>query len=497
MKPRVGKVFLVGAGPGDPDLITIRGKRLLREADVVVMDALVSAALVKNIRAKIIHAGKRGSIEASHGKENISQDAINVLLVKLGRAGKRVVRLKGGDPFVFGRGSEEVEALASAKIPYEIVPGVTSAIAAPAAAGIPITDRRFASQVTFVTGHGQAQTRGVDTKSPPVQWRKLPKDGTLVVLMGVASWSRIQRKLLEAGWLAKRPVAAIESATNVDQRVIRTTLGASANEFAKQVLRSPAVIVVGEVARLGEQPKKIVVTRPKEQGEELVRLLRQKEMQVISAPGIRVAPLGKKLKLKRRYYDWVLFLSSNAVRTFTPHADPLPSLRERRGERVSVRGVLAIGTETKKVAESYGWKVNIIPKVFTSAGVLRALGPVQGKNILIPRVQNAPRDLPNALRKRGAIVEEVVTYETKPERFSQSMRREILTGVDAVTFTSASTVGGFMNNFSAAERKRIFRAARAVSMGPQTTAALRLFGVRSIAQAKHATIPALVEALCS
>lgn len=484
MKRRSGRgiVSLVGAGPGDPGLVTVRGLSLLKQADVVVVDALVNQSLLKRLRARLIYVGKRGP-GAPHGSSlSLPQPVINQLLVRLGKQGRRVVRLKGGDPFVFGRGSEEIDALARAGVSYEVVPGVSSAIAAPAVAGIPITDRRWASQVTFVTGHGQAESRGADPLSPKIDWKRIPSNGTLVVLMGVASWRNIQRRLLASGWPASKAVVAIESATNADQRVIRSTLKRAGEDFERRRLVSPAVIVVGDVARLGSQAKIVVVTRPAGQSRELSALLRAAGARVIDAPAIRVRALGAAVRLKRTSYDWLVFLSANAVRTF----EPGPAKFSK---------VMAVGAETKRVAESRGWRVVPLPGHFTSRGVLTALGEVRGKFIMIPRVQSAPKDLPRALRSRGASVEEVGTYETAPARFSAAVKRKILSGVDAVTFTSASTVRGFIDNFTSAQRERIFRTADAVSMGPQTSAALRDAGVRRIRQAINATIPDLLEAI--
>ncbi len=480
MKP--GKIFLIGAGPGDPGLITVRGREALRRADVVVVDALVSPEALRGLKGKIVYVGKRGP-GAPHGSSlSLPQEVINKLLVRLGKQGKMVARLKGGDPFVFGRGSEELEELQRADVPCEVIPGVSSAIAAPAAAGIPITERRWASQVTIVTGHGHAGTRGVDPVSPNVNWKKLPREGTLVVLMGVGSWKNIRRKLLFARWPSAKPVAAIESGTNPTQRIIQTTLGASIDDFERRRLIAPAVIVVGDVVRLAARGKRVVVTRPLEQNKELVRRLEDKGAHVISAPSIRVIPLQIKFSPAKTKYDWIVFLSANAARTF-------------KNKSLMKVPVIAVGQETKRVAESIGWKVRKLPAEFTAQGVLKALGKVRGKSFLIPRVQSAPEDFPRALRTRGARVQEVVTYTTHPARLSAAVKKNVLSGVDAVTFTSASTVRGFLGNFTAAQRKRIFNAAKAVSMGPQTTSALRALGVKKIHEAKKSTIADLIEVL--
>ena len=484
MKSKYGKIYLVGAGPGDPELLTLRGRAMLRQADVVVMDALVNPKLVRGLKAKIIFAGKRGFAEKHRAglAAGPSQEVINKLLVRLGRRGLRVVRLKGGDPFVFGRGSEEVAALQSAGIPYEVVPGISSAIAVPAAVGIPVTDRRWASQVTLITGHGQLGKRGGDRFAPGVDWKRISPNGTLIVLMGVASWKKIRPKLLAAGWPPSKPVVAVQSGTTPYQRVVRTTLFRSSADFAAQDLMAPAVSVVGDVARLARRPR-IVVTRPDDQSADLIAMLKSRDADIIRAPAIKIRPLTMRKRLRRVHYDWILFLSANAVRTF--HAKP---------HRFATTSVLAVGPETRRVAKEAGWPVHQMPARFDSSGVLAALRSVRGQSILIPRVQNAPKDLPLALRRRGAIVEEVVTYETRPARLSASIKREILRGVDAVTFTSTSTVAGFCSNFSSRERKEIFAHAIAVSIGRQTTATLRKYGVRRINEAKNATMADLLTA---
>lgn len=481
-------VFIVGAGPGDPGLITKRGLDLINSADVIVMDALVNPALLRgNARAQIIDVGKRGPGAPGGHKRVFPQEKINQLLVKWGRTGQRVVRLKGGDPFVFGRGGEEVDALAKAGILYEIVPGITAAIAGPTYAGIPVTDRRWSSQVTFITGHeGAKETDGIG-----VDWQNLSPQGTLVIFMGVSQWPDIRKTLLNYGWPADHPVCAIASATLPEQRVLSTTIKESENYFKIKKLTAPAVIVVGHVASLAHvrgwvhktKPllgKKIVVTRPLEQNQTLVRMLEDLGADVIECPAIKINPKSEILNPKS---DWLVFLSANAVRTFT-------------GSIPAKTKICVVGPATKRAVLEKGWVVHKMAQEFNSRGVLKALGSVKGKKILIPRVQGGPQDMGRALRKRGAFVEEVVTYETvgalpPPPH----VKRLIIGGVDAITFTSASTVRHFCGFFTRAELRKIFSKAIAVSIGPSTTKALREFGITRLRQSNQATSESLVTAI--
>ncbi len=491
-----GKVFLVGAGPGDPGLMTVRGAEILRTADVVVVDALVAPSLFRSLSARIIYVGKRGPGAPSGSSLKLSQPLINRLLVRLARRYASVVRLKGGDPFVFGRGSEELEALEKARVPFEVVPGVSSVNAVPAYAGIPITDRRWASQITVITGH-----EGADPKAtgPGVDWKRISPKGTLVVLMGVSEWPRILRTLLANGWSRHKPVAAIESGTTRVQRVIRTVLEDSQRDFLAAKLVSPATIVVGDVVQANdrlawlnrERPllgKRVVVTRPVEQNFEFVSMLERQGAEAIVAPSIQIRPLVGRPPRLLSSYDWIIFLSVNAVRTFS-------AVIEKRRRLYDRCAVLCVGPQTAQVAEQLGWRVTKIPNRFDSSGVVAALGNISKKSILLPRVQHAPKDLPRALTARGARVHEVVTYETLPAKLNSKVRRQILAGVDAVTFTSTSTARNFLAQLRRSEIDKIFRSAAAVSMGRQTTAALQAAGVSNIREARNATLQHLIEAI--
>lgn len=507
MKPPQGKIYLVGAGPGDPGLLTVRGAEVISTADAIVLDELVNPEILRpNPAARLIYVGKRGPGAPSGAFRRFSQGAINRILISLARKGLRVVRLKGGDPFVFGRGSEELEALRKAGARFEVIPGVTSATAVPAYAGIPATHRLWASQVTFITGReGDAQK----SRAASVDWDHLSKNGTLIVLMGVSEWPNIQKKLLKAGWPSKKPVALIESGTLPGQRVFLTSLGASLNELKKRHLVAPSIIVVGEVARLArplawlkrEKPlfgRRIVTTRPEDQSAEFNQNLRDKGAYVISSPAIAIEPLSDdfdilnvrgRLKANSKAYDWAVFLSANGARMFAKaFGGDLRILNQTP--------ICAVGPQTRQTILELGGRVQKMAKAYNARGVAAVLGRVKGKRVLIPRVESGPQDLRVALLKRGAQVDEITVYRTVPVLVAPAVKKEILKGVEAVAFTSGSTVRSFCQSFTAEERRMIFRKAYAVSIGPITSAALRQFGIRNIRQPTKATTDGMIQLLC-
>lgn len=494
---KIGKVVLVGAGPGHPGLMTLAGYEYLRTADVIVIDALVSRELLKGLRARIIDVGKRGPGAPSGASHEMVQEKINKLLVRLGKQGHRVVRLKGGDPFVFGRGSEELEALREAGIPADVIPGVSSVTAVPAWAGVPVTDRRVASQLTILTGHeGKKKRAG----SPGVDWKSLTPKGTLVILMGVGMWPHIRRRLLANGWSKNVAVAAIESGTTDEERVIESTLDDSANAFAREHLIAPAIIVVGDVVRMRHNSivgKKIVVTRPLTQNAGLIALLEKIGARPVAAPVIKIEPirrspkiaaLAKNLSTGKSRYDWLVFTSVNAAK----------SLRDAVGKaarHLNKTPKIAVGPQTETAVRSFGWKLARSPKQFNSDGLLAALGNVRGKRVLIPRVQNAPVDFVNGLKKKGAQVDQIETYRTVPVKLTSGARRQLDGGVDAVVFTSSSTVKNFVGSYGKKQSKTLFARAAAVSVGPQTTATLRRHGIENILEAADPTKESIVRVL--
>jgi uroporphyrinogen III methyltransferase/synthase len=497
-----GKVILVGAGPGDPGLLTVRGQSLLRWADVVMTDALVNPRIWQGLRARIIDVGKRGPGAPQGAHQRGSQEMINRMLVRLAQQGNNVVRLKGGDPFVFGRGSEELEALRRAKISFEVVPGVSSAYAVPAYAGIPITDRRFASHVTILTGHEKNEK----SDEWRIDWDRLSPKGTLVVFMGVSHWPAIRRELMKRQWPIAHPVAAIEWGTTVRQRVIHSTLAASADDFRRQLLRAPAIVVVGRVAALGRTlnwyrknrpllASRVVVMRPMDQASELIAALEDKGATVLLAPVIQIRALGNSAATQRRVrtlqresrsFDFLVFLSVNAIRCFEPVAPDLS--RQWRHAAVAV-----VGDQSAKVAKEFGWRVAIKPEIHNAKTLLKNLGDVRGKRILIPRAQSAPDDVVKTLHRQGARVEVLPVYRTEALSLSASTKRE-LDDANVFIFTSASMVHAFMKNFPGSAGRRLLRNKRIVSMGAQTTAVLRRYRLGRLRQARNATIEALAEA---
>jgi uroporphyrinogen III methyltransferase/synthase len=482
-----GKVYLVGAGPGDPGLITVRGARLLRRADVVVLDALVSRRLVDGLRAQVIDAGKRGpsDSERAHGP---SQSTINRLLIRWARRGKVVVRLKGGDPFVFGRGSEEMESLRAAGIPFEVVPGVTSAAAVPAYAGIPVTDRHRASQVTFVTGHEWA-----GKATGQVDWERISSDGTLVILMGVRSWPHVGRELARRGWPRSTPVAAIENGTTPQQRVLRSTLAASGHLFARARLSAPAILVVGRVAALAssldwlrrERPlfgRRILVTASGHVKDRLAEALETEGAEPVVVPLVEVRPFeSATLPLLKSAatqaelpYDGLVFLSGHAVRYFQQFWPDAP--------RVFARvPVAAVGPQTRAAALDAGWSRVRMPTSFQAAAIRRVFPRVRGRRFLVPRARVAPVDFVAAFEREGAQVDVLPVYETVFLRPTPAQRVAAMRAVDAITFLSASAAEAFASAFSSAERRRMFRHAPIVAIGEQTAASVRsVLGVRPV-----------------
>lgn len=492
-----GFVSLVGAGPGDAGLITARGLERIRAADVIVYDHLVNPDLLRQVRAdaKIIYAGKQA------GRHQQTQEQINAALVKYARAGKHVVRLKGGDPFVFGRGGEEAERLAATKIPFEIVPGVTSAIAAPAYAGIPVTHRQFASAVTFVTGHEDTTRRpwcGVD-------WAEMAKmRTTLVILMGVGQLRDIARQLIAGGRAPATPTAVVQWGTTPRQRTVVAPLAKIADEAARQKISPPAAIVVGDVVRLRKKlnwyesrplfGKRIVVTRAREQAGELSKKLRALGAEVIELPTIQIlppreaAPLRKAAREAARY-DWIVFTSANGVDAFFRHVRDVRLLGKVK--------IAVIGPATGARVRARGLRVDLQPKKFVAEELLRALARrgVRAKRILLARADLAREALTAGLRRLGAKVTDVAAYRTVRAKDGESLHRLIVGGADWITFTSASTVENFC---AAVNRKRLLKKypqIRFASIGPITSRAARARGLNISAEAKRSTLEGLIAAL--
>lgn len=492
-------IYLVGAGPGDPGLLTLRGKALLEQAEVVIYDYLASDALLRLVppQAERIYVGKQA------GAHTLSQDGINALLVAKGREGKRVVRLKGGDPYIFGRGGEEAEALLDAGLGFEEVPGVTSAIAAPAYAGIPLTHRGYASSLTVITGHEDP------TKPGSVHnWQALAASAsTLVFVMGMKNLPEISRNLCTAGLSPDTPAALIQWGTTTRQRSLDATLATLPEAAKTHGFTNPAVIVVGEVVRLRQRlnwfeqrplfGQRVVVTRAREQASDLAAGLQGLGAQVIEFPTIAIrpaepGPLDAAIA-GLATYDWVLFTSVNAVRLFWERLHAC----QRDTRALGTARVAAIGPATAEALAARGIQADFIPPAFVAEEVVRgllALG-VANARILLPRAQEAREVLPDELRRAGAHVDVVPVYITEPALAHQDEVLELLAQdqLDWITFGSSSTVRNFFAQVPPENLRN--RRVRFASIGPITSATLREFGFEPHCQPEKYTIPGLLAAL--
>ena len=480
-------VYLVGAGPGDPGLLTTRALELIAAADVIVHDRLIPPGALAGARAdaQVVYAGKQG------GAESVSQAEIERLLIEHGRAGRAVVRLKGGDPFVFGRGGEEAEALAAAGIAFEVVPGVTAGVAAPAYAGIPVTHRDQASAVAFVTGHEDPSKA-----ESALDWDALARfPGTLVVYMGARRLDAIAARLIQLGRPAGEPAAVIERGTFADQRVVGGTLETIAAAASEAGIRAPAVAVFGPVAALRERlswfssgplaGRTVAVTRARAQASELAARLRALGAAVVEAPAIKiVARDGPAPDLGR--YDLVCLTSVNGVRLLFERL--AASGRDARALAGAL--VAAIGPGTAAALRERGVLADVVPDRFVAEGLVEALSGVPFRRALVARAAQARDVLPEALRSRGAEVDELALYETVAEALTEG-ELSALERADYVTFTSSSTVRFLLRSAGG----RLPRTARIVSIGPVTSATLREHGLEPDVEADRHDIPGLVEAL--
>lgn len=496
-----GIVCFVGAGPGDPGLLTVRGRELLATCDVIATDALVNPAIVAAARfanpgVEVHDVGKRGG-----RSESSSQDEIDALLVRLGREGKRVVRLKGGDPLVFGRGSEEAQALAAAGVLFEIVPGVTAGVAAPAYAGIPVTHRGVATSVTFVTGHE-------DPAKPDTQtdWAALARaGGTIVLYMGVKTLPSIVTALMGGGMSPDTPAAAVQWGTYARQRTVVATVSTLADAVAREGLTAPVITVIGnvvslraEIAWFDHRPlfgRCVVVTRASAQATGLRDALAALGAEVLELPAMRIepldpAPLNRALETIAAY-DWIVFTSQNAVRL------AWDALRSRgRDARTFARCRIAcVGRATSDALLAHGLAADVLPERFVAEGVLAAMAPrddVRGARVLYLAAEGARDVLPDGLRQLGSDVEVVRVYRTVSDGVgADALRGALERGeVDFVTFASASAVRGYVDAVGADLAQR----APAVSIGPVTTDAALAAGMTIAAEAREASIASLVDA---
>ena len=494
-KPHTGIVYIVGAGPGDRKLITLKGVECLQRADVVIYDLLLNDALLEHCPA---HTEK---IQAPDPRIRATrQDELNHLLVQHARVGKIVVRLKGGDPYIFGRGGEEAIALTEANIPFEIVPGVTSAIAASAYAGIPVTHRDYASSVAFVTGHSAALRSDSN-----INWEQLATAvDTLVVYMGVAHLRQIVERLIAHGRAPETPVSLVRVGTTPRQHVVQGTLTDIVQKVEAAQLKSPAIIVVGEVNRLREQlrwfdtkplfGKRILVTRARAQASEFADLLEANGAEVIQFPTIKIQSIEGVDVPSPSEYDWVIFTSVNAVEIFYER------LREngKDARAFGTSKICAVGAKTVEALNRIGIQPNFVPSNARGSAIAVEIGDVDEKKILLPRAKIATADLPDALREKGAHVDDVHLYDTVrvPGENRKAIEAELLSGsIDFVTFTSSSTVTNFLEMFPAHIPTVLLANVKVAVIGPTTLRTVVEHGVHVDVVAKHATIEGLVEAI--
>jgi len=487
-----GKVYLVGAGPGDPELLTCKGRRILEQADAILFDHLAPAALLDLAppSAERIYVGKKKSLHA------VTQEEICAMIVERAQRGLTVVRLKGGDPYMFGRGGEEAEALADAGVPFETVPGVTSPLGLAAYAGVPLTHRGRSTSVAFVGGHA------VDA----VDWKTVGQADTLVIFMGMSAFADIARELISAGRSPETPAIAVRWATRPDQESIEGTLASLPQLIADRGMKPPATIIAGEVVRLREKlnwferlplfGRRIVTTRAKGQADALTSRLKALGADVIEIPTIEIQPAADYGPLDRALselasYDWLIFTSANGVRFFLERLDAstvdLRALRAR---------ICAIGPATRAAIEALHLKVDLMGSEYVAEGLLAAFAAhdLAGRRVLLPRAAVARDLVPVELARRGAHVDVVEAYRTVTPEGACAQAASIFGGarkLDCITFTSSSTV----QNFVAAAGAQTLAGVKVASIGPVTTGTARRLGIAVDAEARMFTVDGLVDAV--
>ncbi|MFC1942518.1 uroporphyrinogen-III C-methyltransferase [Chloroflexota bacterium] len=497
---KTGKVYLVGAGPGDPALITVKGMDCLKKAEVIVYDRLLDECLLEVAlpAVELIYVGKKA------GEHTKPQDEINQILVDKAIEGKTVVRLKGGDPFVLGRGGEEAEVLVQNKIGFEIVPGITSAVAVPAYAGIPVTHRNLASSFAVITGH-EDPTK----ESSSIHWDKLATSvDTLVFLMGMKNLPEIVEKLIKYGRSPDIPVAVIKRGTTPEQLTVVSSLKNIAAKVKETGIKSPAIIVVGEVVQLREKIrwfdnsplfcKRVLVTRARHQASVLSRLLAEHGAQPIELPAIHINKVANQKGLDEAIsnlnkYDWIIFTSTNGVEAFWEGLHAL-GLDSRVFGSIKLG---AIGPATAQALALKGLVPDYIPGTYTSEGIIEGLKDrdIDGLRFLLPRADIADKELVRGISELGATVDEVTVYQTVPAVDSLTQARQmVLSGnIDIITFTSSSTVTNLASVFG--DDLPSINRALVASIGPKTSETAIKLGLRVDIVAQEQTIPGLVTAL--
>ncbi len=484
------KVYLVGAGPGHPDLITLRGVKALERADCVLYDHLANVRLLDYApgHAELVYVGKKRS------EHEFSQEEISAMLVERARRGWNVVRLKGGDPFIFGRGGEEMEALSAAGIPFEIVPGVTTPLGMAAYTGVPLTHREHTSAVTFVTGH----------RVDAIDWAKIGASETVVLFMGLANFTEIAKEMIAKGRAPETPAMVVRWATRPDQQTVVGTLADLPKKIAEHKIRPPATFVIGEVVslrgrfdwfdKLPLRGQRIVVTRDRRQAADLADRLEELGAEAIFLPVIELREPASSAGMdaaieKLETYDWLIFTSANAVRHFTDRVDASP--RDLRALRARI---VAIGPGTKAAVEELHLKVDLVPPQFVAESLVESFSgeDLKGKRILFPQAAIARDVVPVELRKLGAVVDVVEAYRTETPSGLREHAAEVLARKpDWITFTSSSTVTNLVMAVGAAALDGV----KLASIGPVTSATLRENGLKADVEGDPHTVEGLVAAL--
>ena len=497
-------VYLIGAGPGDPGLLTLKGRDILAKADVVVYDYLASESLLDFARkdAERIYVGKKG------GDHTLSQDGINALIVKKAREGKIVARLKGGDPYMFGRGGEEAEELIAAGLPFEVVPGVTSGIAGPAYAGIPLTHRAHSSSVTFITGHE-------DPGKPDTahDWQALARSAsTLVFYMGMKNLPDISRKLIAAGMPASTPAALVRWGTTGQHRSLTSTIGNLPIDAERHGFSAPSLIVVGSVVNLRDtlnwfekRPlygKGVVVTRAREQASDSAALFEELGASVTQFPTIAIKPLGDYSQVRKAIcnlaqYRMIIFTSANSVLHFREQLKACGLDCRAFAGRI----VAAIGPATAAALRDMGLEPDFVPQKYVAESVAEGLTAfcgeaLAGMSVLLPRAREARDVLPDTLREAGALLDVLPVYETVPvETRKEEVLEKLAAGeIHCITFGSSSTVTNFLALIPAETLKQ-YPALKLACIGPVTAATLEKAGLTCHIQPEDYTIPGLAAAL--
>ena len=495
------KVYLIGAGPGDPGLLTLKGKAVLEMADVVVYDALANEALLNHARpdAERIYVGKVA------GNHALPQDQINQLIVDKAKEGKVVARLKGGDPYIFGRGGEEAEELLDAGVPFEEVPGISSTIAGPAYAGIPLTHRSYASSVTLITGHEDPSKPG-----SVHHWDALARSAsTLVFVMGMKNLPEISKNLIKAGMDPETPAALVHWGTTARHRSLAATIATLPQEAVAQGFTNPSVIVVGGVVNLRDRlnwfeqkpllGKGVVVTRAREQASGLAAQLTELGADVIQFPTIEIRELpdysyADKAIARLHDYQWLVFTSVNGVRHFWKRM----ALQHRDSRALHGLKVAAIGPATAEALRQRGISPDFIPERYVAEGVVDGMLKLgmKGQAVLLPRAREAREVLPEELQKAGAVVEVLPIYETVPAGAKKETVLERLAQgrIHCVTFGSSSTVENFLSLIPA-DVLRQHPEVQLAAIGPVTAKTLEKHGLPCHIQPEEFTIPSLVDAL--